>query len=183
MTRGRRTAAPVFEQPGGSEKPGWSNRLLIQTQRAASVYCGTRAPLRSRPNLTAGISQECKNKSFQSRTICEGGKVVKIRMKMMGRKHRRFFRICAMDSRSPRDGRAIEELGIYDPMVPQTDQRYRINKERVEYWLSVGAQPTEKVSVLLRKSGIITETKANTKKKRKRIRKTPTKAKASAKKK
>ena len=48
---------------------------------------------------------------------------VKIRMKMMGRKHRPFFRICAVDSRNPRDGRVLEELGTYDPMVPDTDAR------------------------------------------------------------
>ena len=92
--------------------------------------------------------------------------MVKIRMKSLGRKHRPFFRICAMDSRSPRDGRAIEELGTYDPMVRETDKRYVINKERVEYWLSVGAQPSERVSVLLKKAGI--PPRAKTKKSRKR---------------
>ena len=80
--------------------------------------------------------------------------MVKIRMKSMGRKHRPFFRICAIDSRAPRDGRAIEELGTYDPMIRETDKRYAIKKERVEYWLSVGAQPSERVWVLLKKSGI-----------------------------
>ena len=48
---------------------------------------------------------------------------VKIRMKRMGRKHRSFFRICAVDSRNPRDGRVLEELGTYDPMVHETDAR------------------------------------------------------------
>jgi small subunit ribosomal protein S16 len=80
--------------------------------------------------------------------------VVKIRMKMMGRKHRPFFRICAIDSRRPRDGRPIEELGTYDPMVPETEKRYAINKERAEYWLSVGAQPSDRVAVLLKKAGV-----------------------------
>ena len=78
---------------------------------------------------------------------------VRIRMKKMGRRHRPFFRICAMDARSPRDGKAIEELGSYDPMVPDTDRRVVLNVERVQYWLSVGAQPTEKVAVLLKKYG------------------------------
>ena len=80
--------------------------------------------------------------------------MVKIRMKMMGRRHRRFFRICAIDSRQARDGKTIEELGIYDPMVAETEKRYQINKERVEYWLSVGAQPSENVLVLLKKLGV-----------------------------
>ena len=78
---------------------------------------------------------------------------VKIRMKMMGRKHRPFYRICAVDSRKPRDGRVIEELGTYDPMVPDTDARVILDAERVSYWLGVGAQPTEKVGVLIKKYG------------------------------
>ncbi len=78
---------------------------------------------------------------------------VRIRMKMMGRKHRPYFRICATDSRSPRDGRVIEELGTYDPLIPETDGRVQLNAERVAYWLGVGAQPSEKVSVLIKKYG------------------------------
>jgi small subunit ribosomal protein S16 len=76
---------------------------------------------------------------------------VRIRMKKMGRKHRPFFRICAMDSRKPRDGRAIEELGHYDPMVRDKSQRVKLNLERIEYWLSVGATPSDKVAVLIKK--------------------------------
>ncbi|NBV46855.1 MAG: 30S ribosomal protein S16 [Planctomycetia bacterium] len=74
-------------------------------------------------------------------------------MKRMGRKHRSFFRICATDRRSPRDGRVIEELGSYDPSIPETDARCLINGPRVEYWLSVGAQPSDAVRVLLKKYG------------------------------
>ncbi|HMO15960.1 MAG TPA: 30S ribosomal protein S16 [Pirellulaceae bacterium] len=78
---------------------------------------------------------------------------VRIRMKKLGRAHRPFFRICAMDSRAPRDGRVIEELGSYDPMVPETDARTVLDGERVEYWLSVGAQPSPKVALLIKKYG------------------------------
>ena len=78
---------------------------------------------------------------------------VRIRMKKLGRRHRPFFRICAMDSHSPRDGRVIEELGHYDPMVRDTDARVVLKKERVDYWLGVGAKPTPKVAVLIRKYG------------------------------
>ncbi|NMC19886.1 MAG: 30S ribosomal protein S16 [Thermogutta sp.] len=74
-------------------------------------------------------------------------------MKKMGRKHRPFFRICATDARSPRDGRVIEELGTYDPMIPETDARVTLNGERIQYWLGVGAQPSEKVAVLIKKYG------------------------------
>jgi small subunit ribosomal protein S16 len=78
---------------------------------------------------------------------------VRIRLKRLGRRHRPFFRICAMDSRAPRDGRVIEELGHYDPMVKETDARAVLNAERIDYWLSVGALPTEKVAVLIKKYG------------------------------
>ena len=59
---------------------------------------------------------------------------VRIRLKKLGRKHRPFYRICAMDVRVPRDGRALEELGTYDPTVPYTDARAVLNVERVQYW-------------------------------------------------
>lgn len=78
---------------------------------------------------------------------------VKIRMKKMGRRHRPFFRVCVMDARSPRDGRVLEEVGYYDPMVPETDARAVLNGERISYWLGVGAQPTDKVAVLIKKYG------------------------------
>ena len=78
---------------------------------------------------------------------------VRIRMKMMGRTHRPYFRICATDSRAPRDGRVIEELGTYDPLIPETDARVELNGERLTYWLGVGAQPSEKVKVLIKKYG------------------------------
>ncbi len=76
-----------------------------------------------------------------------------IRMKKMGRTHRAFFRICATDKRAPRDGRVLEELGTYDPTVPETDARAIMNNERVAHWLSVGALPSEKVAVLIKKYG------------------------------
>jgi small subunit ribosomal protein S16 len=58
-----------------------------------------------------------------------------------------------MDQRSPRDGRVIEELGYYDPLVKETDARAVLQAERIDYWLSVGAQPSEKVKVLIKKYG------------------------------
>lgn len=78
---------------------------------------------------------------------------VRIRLKKMGRKARPFFRMCAVDSRAPRDGKVIEELGYYDPMVRETDARAILNAERIDYWLGVGAQPTEKAGVLIKKYG------------------------------
>src|SRR5262245_21998570 len=75
-------------------------------------------------------------------------------MKSMGRRHRPFFAICAMDARTPRDGRAIEELGHYDPLVRNPEAREVLNANRIRYWLSVGAQPSEKVQVILKRHGI-----------------------------
>jgi small subunit ribosomal protein S16 len=72
-------------------------------------------------------------------------------MKMMGRKHRPYFRIVAIDARQPRDGRVIEELGSYDPMVKNTDDRVKLKLDRVDYWTGVGALPSENVTVLIKK--------------------------------
>lgn len=79
---------------------------------------------------------------------------VRIRLKRLGRKNLAFYRICAFDSRTRRDGRAIEELGYYDPHVEEEEKKYVVNKERVEYWLSVGAQPTDTCRDILLKTGV-----------------------------
>jgi small subunit ribosomal protein S16 len=78
---------------------------------------------------------------------------VRIRMKKMGRSHQAFFRICAIDKRAPRGGRVLEELGTYDPRVKETDARALLKAERVDYWLGVGAQPSDNVAVLIKKYG------------------------------
>ena len=69
----------------------------------------------------------------------------------MGRKHRPYYRIVAIDSRQPRNGRHLEELGTYDPMVKEKENRVTLNADRVKYWMSVGALPSEKVQALLAK--------------------------------
>ncbi len=74
-------------------------------------------------------------------------------MKLMGRKHRQFFRICAVDSRSPRDGRVIEEIGSYDPKIPDIDARVVLNQDRLAYWLGVGAKPSVHVATFIKKYG------------------------------
>lgn len=76
---------------------------------------------------------------------------VRIRMKRLGRKHRPFYRICVMDIRKPRNGKAIEEVGFYDPMVADKSKRVSIKLDRVEHWISQGAQPSDKVAVLIKK--------------------------------
>lgn len=77
----------------------------------------------------------------------------------MGRRHQSFFRLSAMDSRSPRDGRVIEELGWYDPNAKEQDQQATLKRERIEYWLGVGAQPSETVRDMLKKKLGISATK------------------------
>jgi len=64
---------------------------------------------------------------------------VKIRMTRMGRRHRPFFRINAVESRTPRDGRILEKLGHYDPLEKDAEKMYVLNKDRIEYWLGQGA--------------------------------------------
>ncbi len=78
--------------------------------------------------------------------------MVVLRLKRMGRRHRPFYRLSAMDRRSPRNGRVIEELGWFDPLA-KDDEQLKFKIERVDYWLSVGAQPSQTVVSLLKRLG------------------------------
>ena len=80
--------------------------------------------------------------------------MVKLRLKRFGRRHRPFYRLCAMDQRSARDSRAIEELGTFDPGLEDESKQVDFNADRIKYWLSVGAQPSDTVRSLLRRSEI-----------------------------
>ncbi|HUW19536.1 MAG TPA: 30S ribosomal protein S16 [Sedimentisphaerales bacterium] len=79
---------------------------------------------------------------------------VKLRMTRMGRRHRPFFRINAVDARTPRDGKIIEKLGHYDPIEKDKAKQIVLNRQRVEYWLQQGAIPSETVSQILLRAGI-----------------------------
>src|SRR5947207_7267371 len=79
---------------------------------------------------------------------------VKLRLKRLGRSNGAFFRLNAIDSRSPRDGRVIEELGYYDPRNKDTAKQFVAKLDRCRYWLDVGAVPSETVSSLLKKAGV-----------------------------
>ncbi len=79
---------------------------------------------------------------------------VRLRLKRFGRSHLSFFRLNVMDSRSPRDGRVVEELGWYNPHAENDDEKVNLKLERIEYWLGVGAQPSDTVRDLLKKQGI-----------------------------
>ena len=81
---------------------------------------------------------------------------MKIRLARGGSKKRPFYRIVAADSRMPRDGRYIERLGTYNPLLPKnSDERVKMNVERIQYWLSEGAQVTDRVSRFLEAAGIL----------------------------
>lgn len=80
--------------------------------------------------------------------------MVKLRLKRLGRTHRPFYRLNAVDQRSKRDGKSIEELGTYDPLHKDEAAQVNFNAERVKYWLGVGAQPSETVRSLIKRAGI-----------------------------
>ena len=80
---------------------------------------------------------------------------VKIRLKRMGRRHRPFYRLVAIDKAKARDGREIEELGFYDPINKDAEQQLSLKRERIEYWMSVGALPSETVHGILRRNGML----------------------------
>ncbi len=79
--------------------------------------------------------------------------MVKIRLRRMGAKRAPFYRIVVADSRYPRDGRFIEEIGYYNPMTEPSE--VRVDAEKVKQWIANGAQPTDTVKALLKKNGVI----------------------------
>jgi small subunit ribosomal protein S16 len=81
---------------------------------------------------------------------------MKIRLARGGAKKRPHYSIVATDSRMPRDGRFLEKLGVYDPMLPKDNEgRIKMDMERVKYWLGQGAQPTDRVARFLEAAGVI----------------------------
>ena len=81
---------------------------------------------------------------------------VKIRMTRMGRRHRPFFRINAVEGRNPRDGRILEKLGHYDPLEKNADKQYVLNKERIEFWVGQGADASDTCAQIFKKQLEIT---------------------------
>ena len=79
--------------------------------------------------------------------------MVKIRLKRMGAKKSPFYRIVVADSRFPRDGRFIEEIGTYNPLKEPTE--LKVDAERAQQWIKDGAQPTDTVRTLLKKAGVL----------------------------
>jgi small subunit ribosomal protein S16 len=91
---------------------------------------------------------------------------MKIRLARGGSKKRPFYRIVAADSRMARDGRFIEKLGTYNPLLAKdSEERVQMDAERVQHWLNVGAQPTDRVSRFLEAAGLIAKKTRNNPKK------------------
>lgn len=81
---------------------------------------------------------------------------MKIRLARGGSKKRPFYRIVAADSRMPRDGRYVEKLGTYNPLLAKdSEERVKMDVDRIKHWLSEGAQPTDRISRMLEATGII----------------------------
>ena len=91
---------------------------------------------------------------------------MKIRLARGGSKKRPFYRIVATDSRMPRDGRFIEKLGTYNPLLAKdSEERVKMNVERIQYWLGQGAQPTDRISRMLEAAGVVDKKERNNPKK------------------
>ncbi|PIE13714.1 MAG: 30S ribosomal protein S16 [Rhodobacterales bacterium] len=87
---------------------------------------------------------------------------MKIRLARGGSKKRPFYRIVAADSRMPRDGRYIERLGTYNPLLPKdSEERVKMDMERIKHWMDQGAQPTDRVSRFLEAAGVIAKKQRN----------------------
>ncbi|GHD18395.1 30S ribosomal protein S16 [Tianweitania populi] len=79
---------------------------------------------------------------------------LKIRLARAGSKKRPYYHIVVADARSPRDGRFIEQVGAWNPMLPKDGERVKLNEERLQHWLSEGAQPTDRVVRFLDQAGL-----------------------------
>ena len=93
---------------------------------------------------------------------------VKLRLQRTGRRNRPFYRIAVIDGRSPRGGKALEIIGHYDPLVTDSGKTTELQKERAEYWLGVGATPSETVLSILKKHDVAIPIRAKRKKRRKK---------------
>ena len=93
---------------------------------------------------------------------------VRLRLQRAGRRNRPFYRIAVIDGRCPRGGRALEIIGHYDPLITDSAKTTEVKKERAEYWLSVGATPSETVLSILRKHDVAIPIRAKRKKRRKK---------------
>jgi small subunit ribosomal protein S16 len=105
---------------------------------------------------------------------------LKIRLARRGTKKRPFYQIVVADSRSPRDGRFIEKIGIYNPMLAKDQKRYEVDVEKAKAWIAKGATPSDRVARFLDAEGVVTRTASSTPEKAKPGRKMTERAAARA---
>jgi len=103
--------------------------------------------------LEAKGKKECSEYRILILKLEDYFNMVKIRLRRMGAKKNPFYRIVVADSLSPRDGRCIEEIGTYNPLVSPSE--IKVDSERAQYWIKNGAQPTDTVRALLKKAGAL----------------------------
>ncbi|TVQ31078.1 MAG: 30S ribosomal protein S16 [Phycisphaeraceae bacterium] len=106
--------------------------------------------------------------------------MVRIRLKRMGRRHRPFYRINAVEKKTQRDGKIIEQLGWYDPLEKDESKAIELKPERIKYWLSVGAQPSDTMMDILAKNGLVDAEAWKAKRKSRIVRKVAAQEKAAA---
>jgi small subunit ribosomal protein S16 len=126
---------------------------------AAAASAGAserRRPLGSDVNADGNDDDPEPTEKSRQRKDTRGDMALSMRLMRKGAKRRPFYRIVVADSRSPRDGRFVEQLGFYNPMVPPDhDERYKLNAEKAKYWLDKGAQPTDRVRRLLAQAEVM----------------------------
>ena len=137
-----------------------STLLLLETGRAACAAIGRTffkhepvLPYEKKPRPAQKWTPSA-GKSAPRRQTRRTVTMVRIRMQRLGRRNRPFYRISAIEKRNRRNGVVIEQLGWYDPIAKDPEKQFKINGERVQYWLSVGAQPSDTVRRMLEKNGV-----------------------------
>ena len=134
----------AFSSPLGGQL--WQNALRICVERRPLTPAGTGPPETIRVSVSTASDGITRNNTGETTHVA-----VKIRLKRLGKIRSPHYRIVVADSRTKRDGRAIEEIGKYHPK--NDPSVIEVNSERAQYWLSVGAQPTEAVVALLKRTG------------------------------
>ena len=130
-------------------------RFRAQSNRVAT--CGSRSE-----SYTAEFRLRGRRQAFAPPLIDPGAPenivAVRIRLKRIGRRHKPVYRVTAVDGRRARDSKVIEELGSYDPTNRDESRQVSLKRERIDYWISVGAKPSDTVQRLMRQQAALADT-------------------------
>ncbi len=151
--RGRPLTMPPLLTRGACHTPFTLERPAVRFEwwgraRYDAGLAVAARPLRPGPALWVAGAAELSMHPWRPQTV------VRLRLKRFGRRNRPYYRVCAFDQRTRRDGSAIEELGYYDPIEKDPEKAVKLEVERIQYWLRLGAQPSETVRSLIRKAGV-----------------------------